>query len=88
VAEHCFCHGLRNNIQIELCTLYCIDGQTGAIDANAALVGDISGQLIWRAKHYADRASILTETHNLADTIDMATDNMPTQSTLRRQRFF
>ena len=65
-----------------------VHGETGAVDANAALVGDVPGQRRRCCQRHPDGATVLLQAHHLPHTVDMAADDMATQATGGRQRLF
>src|SRR5690606_551619 len=88
VSHDGFHQGVRHDGQLELRAVDRVHRQAGAIYGDRALVGDVLGQLARRANLELHGAGIVLAGHHLADTIDVAADQMAAQAAGRRQGLF
>ena len=82
--EHRLLPGLGNDGKFEARAVHLIHRQAGAVDANAALHGDVASQALWRRDPYTPKASILDNALNLPHPVDVAADQVPTEGRLKR----
>src|SRR5690606_37549519 len=80
--------GVRHDGQFELGAIDRVDGQAGAVDGDRALVRDVLGQLTRRAHLELYGAGVIGARDDLADAIDMAADQVPTEAAGGRQGLF
>jgi hypothetical protein len=75
-----------NDIQLDGIGRYRVNGKAHAIDADRALARGIAGEIAGYFDLQAERPGILAQRADLADTVDVATDQVPAERFAERKR--
>ncbi|MCY1422628.1 hypothetical protein D9M71_383180 [compost metagenome] len=79
---------MRNDGQQELGAIDRVHGQAGAVDGDRAFMGDVLGQVLWRADAEFHGARIFGTGNHFAHAVDVTADQMPAEASGRGQGFF
>src|SRR5690606_15245431 len=80
--------GVRDDGQLELGAIHRVHRQAGAIDGDRALEGDVLGQVTRRADAELHGTGVVLALDDLADTVDMAADQVAAETAGGSQGLF